>query len=370
MTTDRISMVDMAAEYAQVGPAIEEAVVRVLRSGQYVLGPETKALEEEVAAYIGTPFALGVGSGTEALILALLAVGVSEGDEVITTPFTFFATIEAIRLVGAIPIFADIEEDSFNLDGAKIEAAITARTKAIMPVHLFGRCADMLSIRKVADAHGLPVIEDAAQSIGAARAGRSAGNWGSAGCFSFYPAKNLGAAGDGGCVTTDDEEVYERLQLLRAHGSKERDVHEAIGTTSRLDSLQAAVLRVKLPHLDEWTAARGRSAAIYAEGLESLEGLRLPTSGTDETLVWNQYAICAANPDPIRNALTEASIDCRHFYPKPAYLQPALGRFMQAEGACPEAEKRCAEVICLPMHPFLTESQVRRVVETISKSLL
>ncbi len=362
-------MVDMAAEYALVGPAIEEAVVRVLRSGQYVLGPETKALEAEVATYVGAPFALGVGSGTEALVLALLAVGVSEGDEVVTTPFTFFATIEAIRLVGAVPIFTDIEESGFNLDGAKIEAAITARTKAIMPVHLFGRCADMVTIRKVADAHGLPVVEDAAQSIGASRAGRSAGNWGSAGCFSFYPAKNLGAAGDGGCVTTDDEEVYDRLQLLRAHGSKERDVHSVIGTTSRLDSLQAAVLRVKLPHLDAWTAARAKSAALYTEGLQGVKGVLLPNPGADETHVWNQYAIRCEDPTPVRNALTEASIDWRHFYSKPVYLQPALGKYMLAQGACPHAEKRCEEVICLPMHPFLTEDEARRVAETVSQSL-
>ncbi len=369
MTADRISMVDMSAEYAQMGPAIEEAVVRVLRSGQYVLGPETQALEKEIAAYVGAPFALGVGSGTEALILALLAIGVGPGDEVITTPFTFFATIEAIRLVGAIPIFVDIEESSFNLDGTKIESVITARTKAIMPVHLFGRCADMVSIRQVADAHGIPVVEDAAQSIGAARAGRSAGNWGTAGCFSFYPAKNLGAAGDGGCITTDDEKVYERLHLLRAHGSKERDEHLIVGTTSRLDSLQAAVLRVKLPHLDEWTAARARSAALYAEGLQGIAGLQIPSLGSDETPVWNQYVIRCENPEPIRKTLSENSIDWRHFYSKPVYLQPALGPFMLAQGACPEAEKRCKEVICLPMHPFLTEVEVRRVVETISQSV-
>ncbi len=358
-------MVDMAAEWAQVNAAVEEAVLRVLRSGQYILGPETGALETEIAEYVGARFAVGVGSGTEALVLALRAVGVGPGDEVITTPFTFFATIEAILLIGARPVFVDIEEAGFNLDPAGIPAAITERTRAILPVHLFGRCADIKAIRAVADERGLPVVEDAAQSIGAARAGRSAGAWGAAGCFSFYPAKNLGAVGDGGCVTTNDEAVAERLRLLRAHGSRERDVHAEVGTTSRLDSVHAAALRVKLPLLDGWTQARARSAALYQELLQGCDGLRLPSPGPDETHVWNQYAVRCDDPEVVREALSAANVEWRYFYPQPVYRQPALGEGMLPSGSCPEAEKRCLEVICLPMNPFLAKEQVQRVGEVI-----
>ncbi len=358
-------MVDMAAEYAEVGPVVEEAVLRVLRSGQYILGPETSALEVEVAEYVGARFAVGVGSGTEALILALLAVGVSPGDEVITTPFTFFATIEAIRFVGAQPVFVDIEEGGFNLDPAGIAAAITDRTTAILPVHLFGRCADIKGIRKIADGRGIPVVEDAAQSIGAKRGGRAAGAGGAAGCFSFYPAKNLGAVGDGGCVTTNDEAIDQRLRILRAHGSKERDLHTVVGTTSRLDSLHAAVLRVKLPRLDGWTQARERSAAIYQSLLVGCDGIVLPTPGPDETHVWNQYAIRCADAEPVRAALSAADVEWRHFYSCPVYRQPALGEGVLPPGTCPEAEKCCEEVICLPMNPFLSKEQVERVCEVI-----
>ena len=366
----RIASPDLAAEYAEIGPALEEAVLRVLRSGAYVLGPETQAFETELAEKLGVRFALGVASGTDALVLALRAAGVEPGGEVITTPFTFFATVEAILLAGARPVFADIEPHGFNLDPAKLDAAVTPRTRAILPVHLFGRCADLRGIGAVAEAHGLPVVEDAAQAIGARRAGRSAGAAGVAGCFSFYPSKNLAAAGDGGAVTTDDPGLAERVRLLRNHGSRERDVHRLTGTTSRLDALQAAVLRVKLAHLDGWGAARAGVARAYRERLAGIDGIELPGAGGDEAPAWHQYAIrCrpAGRRGAVCHALDEADVEWRHFYPRPAYRQPALGRLGLPEGACPEAERACAEVVCLPIHPRLATGDVERVVEAVRR---
>ncbi len=361
----RISMLDLAAEYAEVGADVEAAVLRVLRSGQYVLGPETAALEAEVAQLVGTRFCVGVGSGTEALILVLHALGVRPGDEVITTGFTYFATVEAILWCGARPVFADIERDSFNVDPHALEKAIGRRTRAILPVHLFGRCADMAAISRIAEAHGIPVIEDAAQAIGATRDGRGAGAWGRAGCFSFYPSKNLGAAGDAGCVTTDDEELANRVRLLRAHGCQQRDYHHELGTTSRLDSVQAAVLRAKLPRLAGWNAARARIARRYTEALRGIDGLLLPSSGADEVAIWNQYTIRSREPEPVRQALGAAGVEWRHYYPLPVYRQAALGEACLPSGALPEAEGACREVISLPIHPWLHEDAVAEVAQII-----
>ena len=361
----RIPMLDLAAEYAEVAADVEAAVLRVLRSGQYVLGPETAALESEMAALAGTRFCVGVGSGTEALLLVLRALGVGPGDEVITTGFTYFATVEAILWCGARPVFADIERDSFNIDPQSVEKAIGPRTRAILPVHLFGRCADMAAISRIAGAHGVPVVEDAAQAIGAARDGRRAGAWGRAGCFSFYPSKNLGAAGDAGCVTTDDEGLADRLRLLRAHGCRVRDDHRVLGTTSRLDSVQAAVLRAKLPRLGAWSAARARVAGRYAELLADVPGVALPGAGPRETVVWNQYTIRCDDPLPVRAALDADAIEWRHYYPLPAYRQAALGSAGGAPGALPEVEAACREVVSLPIHPSLDGDAVARIARVI-----
>jgi len=366
----RIASPDLAAEYAEIGPALEEAVLRVLRSGAYVLGPETEAFEAELAETVGVRFALGVASGTDALVLALRAAGVEPGSEVVTTPFTFFATVEAILLAGARPVFADIEPHGFNLDPAKLDAAVTPRTRAILPVHLFGRCADLRGIGAVAGAHGLALVEDAAQAIGARRAGRGAGAWGAAGCFSFYPSKNLGAAGDGGAVTCDDPGIAERVRLLRNHGSRERDVHRLVGTSSRLDALQAAVLRVKLAHLERWSEARAAVARAFRERLAGLDGIELPDAGDDESPAWHQYVIRCRPPGRRRavcRALDEADVEWRHYYPQPAYRQAALGRLALPAGACPEAERACAEVVCLPIHPRLAKDDVDRVAEAVRR---
>jgi dTDP-4-amino-4,6-dideoxygalactose transaminase len=363
----RIPMLDLAAEWMEVGSEVEAAVLRVLRSGHFVLGPETEAFEREMAVLTGTRFCVGVGSGTEALWLSLVALGVGPGCEVVTSGFTYFATVEAILWTGAQPVFADIEAGSFNLDPGALEVALGPRTRAILPVHLFGRCADMSRIRTLADQHGIPVLEDAAQAIGAARAGRRAGAWGRAGCFSFYPSKNLGAAGDAGCVTTDDDDLADQLRLLRAHGCRTRDDHRVRGTTSRLDSVQAAVLRAKLPRLAAWTAARTRIAARYAELLSDVPGLRLPGVGPDEVHAWNQYTVRWEDPAAIRAALDAEGVEWRHYYPLPAYRQHALGAARLPVGTCPEVERACAQVISLPIHPSLDDAAIERVARAVRR---
>lgn len=365
----RIPLADLAADYAEAGPAIEAAVLRVLRSGQYVLGPETRAFEAELAELVGVRFAVGVGSGTEALALALRAVGVGPGDDVVTTPFTFFATVGAILQLGARPVFADVEAGGFHVDPEALEAALTPRTRAVVPVHLFGRCADMRRIAAGAAARGVPIVEDAAQAIGASRGGRRAGAWGRAGCFSFYPSKPLGAAGDAGGITSDDPELAARLRLLRNHGSERDGLHVLAGTTSRLDALQAAVLRAKLPFLKGWTEGRLRNASIYAEELAGCPELRLPRPAADEEPVWSHYAIRCSRPEPVRAALSAAGIGWRHYYPLPAYRQPALGTGRLPEGSCPEAERACAEAIALPVRASCAPSQIRRIARVIRDAL-
>jgi dTDP-4-amino-4,6-dideoxygalactose transaminase len=311
---------------------------------------------------------VGVGSGTEALLLTLRGLGVGPGDEVITTAFTYFATVEAILWCGARPVFVDIEPDSFNLAPAGLARAIGPRTRAILPVHLYGRCADMAAIRKVADDRGIPVVEDAAQAIGASRDGRRAGAWSAAGCFSFYPSKNLGAAGDAGCVTTDDDGLAERLRLLRAHGCLRRDHHETLGTTSRLDSLQAAVLRAKLPFLARWTKLRAGQAQRYRDLIGSSASVTLPGAEPGEEPVWNQYTIRCRHPERMREALDAAGIAWRHFYPVPAYRQQALGADRLPPGALPEAERACPEVISLPIHPGLDDGAIARVAQVVRET--
>jgi dTDP-4-amino-4,6-dideoxygalactose transaminase len=365
----RIPIVDLAAEYAEAGAAVEEAVLRVLRSGRYVLGPETSAFEDELAALVGVPFAVGVGSGTEALTLALRAVGVEPGDEVVTSAFTFFATAEAILLCGARPVFADIEPEGFNLSPAAFEAAVTPRTRAVVPVHLFGRCADMGRIAASAERRGITVIEDAAQSIGAARAGRRAGAWGRAGCFSFYPAKNLGAAGDAGSVTTSEPQVAERLRLLRSHGARADGEHAVAGTTSRLDSLQAAVLRAKLPYLEAGTRGRERNAGVYAEELAGCPGVVLPGGAPDEEVVWSQYTIRCREPKRVRGALEARGIEWRHYYPRPVCEEPGLGEFRRPAAEFPEAARACAEAISLPVRASCPPETIREIAGVIRDAL-
>jgi dTDP-4-amino-4,6-dideoxygalactose transaminase len=358
-------MVDLAADWAEAGTAVEAAVRRVLASGEFVLGPETAAFESEIAERVGTRFAVGVGSGSEALELALRALGAGPGDEVVTSAFTHFATVEAILRVGARPVFADIEPEGFGIDPSGVEAALTGRTRAVVPVHLFGRCADVARVREVAEAAGIPVVEDAAQAFGAARSGQRAGAFGRLGCFSFYPSKVLGALGDAGMLTTDDPELAARLRLLRSHGTARGDVHVLPGTTSRLDSIQAAALRAKLPFLKGWIEGRARNARIYREELDGCPGVWLPGAGPDEEVVFAQYTLRCAEAPRVRAALAAAGVEWRHYYPRPAAAQPALGALRCEAGTFPEAERCCAEVLSIPVRASVPPAGIREIARVI-----
>ena len=366
----RIPIVDLAAEFLEVGPAVEAAVLRVLRSQQYILGPESAAFEADLAAQVGVEFAVGVSSGTDALVLALRAAGVVPGDEVVTSAFTFFASVEAILLAGARPVFADIERNGFGVDPSRVEAALGPRTRAILPVHLFGRCADMPQLEALARARGIAIVEDAAQAIGAARAGRRAGAWGHAGCFSFYPSKNLGGVGDGGCVTTDDPQLAERVRLFRSHGGAQDGVHQVLGNTARLDAIQAAALCAKLPYLEGWTRARARNARIYAEAFAGCEGIAIPGAGGDETPVWNQYTIRCRRAPVVRAALEAEGIEWRHYYPMPAASQPALGAARCAPGSFPESERACAEALSIPIRPSCSPATIEHIADVIRRAAI
>jgi len=368
----RIPMVDLASEYAEVGAEVEIAGLRVLRSGRYLLGPETRAFEAELARLVGVREAVAVGSGTQSLALALRAAGIGLGDEVITSPFTFFATVEAILLVGAVPIFADIERGGFNVDSEAFDVLVTGRTRAIVPVHLFGRCADMPRVCAFADSRRLPVIEDAAQAIGATRDGRQAGAWGRAAGFSFYPSKNLGAVGDAGCITTDDPDLAERLRRLRNHGQDPGGSHLLAGTNARIDELQAAVLRAKLPYLNRWNDRRARNAACYGRLLADCPDVVLPAVGSDETAVWNQFTLRSPRAGAIRRALAEADIEYRHYYPRPVYDEPAFPRSGALAGGfhCPRAERACEEAVSVPVHAGLSVAAIERVCEVIRAALI
>jgi dTDP-4-amino-4,6-dideoxygalactose transaminase len=363
----RIPLVDLAAEAAAVGPELESALLRVLRSGAYVLGPETQAFEAELAARVGVRFAIGVGSGTEALILSLRALGVGPGDEVITTPFSFVATAASILQVGATPVFADLAPDSFLIDPEAVLRAITPRTRAILPVHLFGACADTTALAGIARGHGLFLVEDAAQALDAERDGRRAGATGIASCFSFYPTKNLGAAGDAGAVATNDAALAERIRMLRAHGSPDGAHFEMLGTTSRLDSLQAAVLRAKLPHLETWNARRALNAGLYREHLRDCPGLELPLDEVLGRAVHSQFVVRVAQPERVREGLAAQGIEARRYYARPLYAEPALAAARVPKEGCPEAERAAARALAIPVRPSLAEGEVHEVAAALRR---
>ncbi len=361
---------DLKAEFAVMREEVLTAVARVLDSQHFILGPEVEAFEAEVAELVGCRFAIGCASGSDALLLALMALEIGPGDEVITTPFTFFATAGSIAQRGARPVFVDVGREDFNLDPERIKAAITPRTRAIMPVHLFGLAAEMNVILEIAKGHSLAVIEDAAQSIGARYRENSAGSLGTAGCFSFFPSKNLGGAGDGGMITTQDAALADRLRLLHVHGSRSKYEYELLGVNSRLDALQAAILRVKLRHLTEWTNARrshaDRYRALFHEaGLDNL--IQLPAVPAARDHVYNQFVIRTLQRDGLRNYLRQQGLPSEIYYPHPLHLQPAFGYLGYKPGDFPQAEAACAEVLALPISPKLTEEQQGRVVATITE---
>lgn len=360
---------DLQAQFRAIRAEVMDAVTGVLESQKCVLGPEVDAFEAEAAAYIGAKYSVSCASGTDALLLALMALEIGSGDEVITTPFTFVATIGSIARLGARPAFVDIDPVTYNLDPAQLAAAITPRTRAIMPVHLFGLAADMDPILAIAREHNLPVIEDAAQAIGATYNGKQVGTFGAFGCYSFFPSKNLGAAGDGGLITTNDSELADRLKVLRGHGSRQRYYYDVIGTNSRLDSIQAAILRVKLRYLDSWSDARRRNADLYRQlftefGL--LDRVTLPTTPAGRTHIYNQYTIRSARRDELKAHLHAAGIPSEIYYPLPLHLQRAFAYLGHKEGDFPQSEMAGREVLSLPIYPELMPGQLRAVAGAIS----
>ncbi len=362
-----IGLMDIKGQYAELQQKLESAVLTVLRGGQYILGPQVKAFEEEVAAYLGTRGAIGVANGTDALTIALRALDVGPGDEVITTPFTFYATAEAVAQTGATPVFVDIDPETMNLDPGAISNAVTDKTRAIMSVDLFGLPADADAIRDEAAGFGLPIVEDACQAFGATFKGRRAGSLGDLGVFSFFPTKNLGGVGDGGLVTGHDPSVLSRARMLRFHGSKDKKVFELVGFNSRLDEIQAAVLRVGLEVVDEWNARRRRVAAWYDEYLP-VEIVR-PATPSNATHVYHLYVIRHPKRDLVAASLKERSIACAAYYTQPLHLQPALITAGRRMGSFPATEAAAAENLALPMHPNLTEEQVREVAEAVAAAL-
>jgi dTDP-4-amino-4,6-dideoxygalactose transaminase len=359
----KISMVDPAAEYRSLKPEIDEAVGRVLASGRYILGPEGEALERELAAYIGAAHAVGVNSGTDALHLALVAGGIGAGDEVVVPAFTFFATAEAVSYTGATPVFADVDPGTFNLDPASLEKSLSSRTKAVIAVHLFGQCAALPEISRICIEKDLVLVEDCAQSLGADYDGRRAGSWGDFGCFSFYPTKNLGAAGDAGLVTAREKKHDEALRMLRHHGSRQSYRHERVGWNSRLDEVQAAVLRVKLRHLERFNSARKRVAGAYRERLKG-ENITLPGEHGRGAHAYHQFTIRGARRDAIREALAAREIASSIFYPLPLHQQPAYEAANPGR-SLPASEAAAREVLSLPIHPLLDAASVDRVCEVV-----
>jgi dTDP-4-amino-4,6-dideoxygalactose transaminase len=365
-----VPALDLRAQYATIADEIRAAIDEVLESQHFVLGPQGAVLEQELARLCGARFGVGVASGTDALILALHACGVGPGAEVLVPAFTYVATADSAGLLGAKPVFVDILPGTFNLDPAQIEARITPRTKAIVPVHLFGQPADMDPILEIARRRNLRVIEDNAQAIGAAYQGRPTGSMGDAGCLSFYPTKNLGGYGDGGMIVTNSEELAARLRSLRMHGTrKHKYLSEEQGWNSRLDEIQAAVLRVKLRHLEGWTAARQARAARYSTLLSGVEGVTVPEVAPGREHVFHQYTIRVRNRDHVQRVLAERGIGTAVYYPVPLHLQPMYASLGYARGSFPVAERAADEVLSIPLYPELASEQVERVARAVIEAV-
>lgn len=365
-----VPLLDLKAQYATIFEDVNAAIKRVVDSQVFIMGPEVSALESVFAEYCEVKHAIGVSSGTDALLAALMAYDIGPGDEVITTPYTFFSTAGAISRLGATPVFVDIDPTSFNMCPSSLTGAIGSRTKAIIPVHLYGQCSDMTNIMPVAKSAGLPVIEDAAQAIGAKCDAGLAGGIGDIGCFSFFPSKNLGAFGDGGMITTSDDILDEKIRRLRVHGAKPKYYHSIVGGNFRLDALQAAVIRAKLPYLDDWTAARQRNRKTYIAEFQAariLEGLVTVPPVNSCFHVFNQFVIRVSKRDQLMAYLKENGIGCEIYYPVPLHLQECYAELGYRRGSFPHAELAAAETLALPIYPELTEMMIARVVDVISK---
>ena len=365
-----IPLVDLKAQYNAIKPEIDQAIAGVIESGQFILGAEVKAFEEEIADYLGVKHAVGVASGTDALHLALLACGIGPGDEVITTPFTFIATAESISRCGATPVFADIAPGTYNIDPSQIESRISERTKAILPVYLFGQPADMEPVLKLAQKYNLKIVEDCAQALGAEYKGRKAGALGDAGCLSFFPSKNLGAYGDGGMVATNSPEVADKVGILRKHGARVSYYHSLHGFNSRLDTLQAAVLRVKLRHLDDWNKLRREKAMLYTQRLSRIAGVVPPQADGDSLSCFSYYTIrlkdSGIDRSKLRQHLESKGIQTMVYYPLSLHLQEIYKSQGYQPGDFPESESAQEQVLSLPMYPELSEDQIERVVKALA----
>ncbi len=371
-TSAPVPLLDVVGGNAPLRDDILAALAKVVDSGRFLHGPECRALEAEVARRCEVPRAISCASGSDALLLAMMALGIGAGDEVIVPSFTFFATASCVWRVGAQPVFVDIDPETFNLDPKQVEASITRATRAIIPVHLFGQCAEMDTLCDIARRYDLHIVEDAAQSIGAAYRGRPAGSWGHVGCFSFYPTKNLGGMGDGGMLTTTDEALANRLSLFAAHGMEPRYYHQLVGINSRLDTMQAAVLYVKIQKLDEWNAARARNAERYHDLFADAnldQTVILPQTNKKHVHVWNQYTIRVPDGqrDTLRGHLAKANVGSEIYYPVPLHMQQCFEPLGYQVGSLPETERAAGEVLSLPIYPELTEAQQATVVDQIRR---
>jgi dTDP-4-amino-4,6-dideoxygalactose transaminase len=359
-----IPLLDLVAQYNAISREVNEAVQQVLSGGRYILGPNVEALEQEIAGYCGTDYAVGVASGTDALLLALEACGVKQGDEVITSPYTFFATAEVISRLGARPVFCDINPDTYNLNTDLLERLVTLRTRAIVPVHLYGQVTGMAEIMELARKHNLVVVEDACQAMGAQQYGKKAGAWGDAGCFSFFPSKNLGGCGDGGMVVTSNAEIAAKIKKLRHHGTDKKYFHSLVGYNSRLDEIQAAILRVKLKRLDEWNNGRREKATLYNRLFKDTD-IVTPLEVPGSRHIYHQYVIRHIQRDKIMQILQETNIGCAVYYPLPLHLQEVYQNFGAKPGDLPEAERAARETLALPVFPELNRAQVKFIAKKV-----
>jgi dTDP-4-amino-4,6-dideoxygalactose transaminase len=360
----RVPLLDLKRQYGVIRDEIDPVVKEVIESQVFVKGPKVAEFEQEIAAYCGTEWAVGVASGTDAILLSLMAYGVERGDEVITTPYTFFATAGSIARLGAVPVFVDIDPRTYNIDPGRIEAAVTDRTKAIIPVHLYGQCAEMDAVMQIAERRGFLVIEDAAQAIGAGYKGRRAGSIGHTGCFSFFPSKNLGGFGDGGIVTTDDEKIADKIVSLREHGQRDSYFYCAVGANSRLDALQAAVLSVKLRHLEAWSDGRAANAEYYNRRFRG-SPVVTPYREEQNRHIYNQYVIRVPDRDGLFAHLKEKEIGCALYYPLPLHLQECFAELGYSEGDLPESERAARETVSIPIFSLLTHEEKDYVATTI-----
>jgi dTDP-4-amino-4,6-dideoxygalactose transaminase len=362
-----VKLLDLVPQYETIREEVRAAVDEVLEGQQFILGPKVERLEAELARYCGLSYAVGVASGSDAILLSLMALGVGEGDEVVTTPYTFFSTVSSITRLGAIPVFADIDPRTYNIDPARAAKLVTSKTRAILVVHLFGQMADMEGIMGAANRRGIPVIEDACQSIGARYADSAAGSIGAAGCLSFFPSKNLGGCGDGGMVVTNDRTVADTIRALRVHGMREKYLHDVVGINSRLDELQAAILLVKMRHLDDWTRKRKENAAYYNERFSDVPGVTIPHVAPRCESVYNQYVIRVKDRDAVRHSLRARGVGSEVYYPVPLHLQRCFSFLGGKAGDLPESERAAGETLAIPVYPELTAAQKDFVASTVGE---